>query len=152
MYIPLSDEFQFVILLFWLGNLQNKASWACNIGWGEARKPKPRDHFHTRGRLANNWYESGLTLFVYRRKKKNPAYAKIMIAKHLCNRITIWKKLSKWGICCKNFLRNTVVPDIQRSLDSESIFLLAGMICCINFCVFHCHFLYKLKSMNRRCC
>jgi len=40
-------------------------------------------------------YRKTLTLFIYGRKKRNPAYEKITIAKHLCNRITIWKKLSK---------------------------------------------------------
>jgi len=52
-----------------VGNLQDKASWTSNIGWGEARKSKPCHHFHTWGRLANNWYESGLLhyLCIYKR-------------------------------------------------------------------------------------
>ena len=41
------------------GYLSDKASWGCEIGWGQARKSKSCHYFYTWGRLANNRYESG---------------------------------------------------------------------------------------------
>lgn len=43
-------------------------------------------------------------------------------------RITTWKRLLKWEICCKNFLKNTMVCDIHQFLELGSTYLREGEV------------------------
>lgn len=52
--IPWSLAFSFV------GYLSDKTSRECNIRWRETRKSKSCYYLHTRGRLADNWYEPSI--------------------------------------------------------------------------------------------
>lgn len=61
-------------------------------------KPENQNHaiIFTRGEgLQTIDMNQVLHLFIYERKKGSPTYEKTHTAKHSCNRITIWKKLSK---------------------------------------------------------
>lgn len=48
-------------------------------------------------------------------------------------RITTWKRLLKWEICCKNFLKNTMVCDIHQFLELGSTYLREGEVLWFGF-------------------
>lgn len=99
------NEFLFV------DNLPYKTSRPCYPGWRKAWKPESCHHFHARRRLTNNRYESGMLFLV----SPNMIFVILRPDIIIQLRITTWKKLLKWEICSKNFLKGMIWDTHQFS-------------------------------------